>query len=169
MRLAERRDRNDLIGIGMSGEKARLPHFVTTYSMQYQDIVKIVKQCLPILYADKALYDVHQRGCSFSSKKCPTLGSVLSPSLFRSQTRQSSHTWLNVTGSYPCGHGTCRQCCRHNKSKTVTSFSTGRVYSRKNYINCHSKHVIYVIKCKACQMQYVGCTIHSLRVRISEN
>lgn len=54
--MSERRDRNEPFGIGMSGEKAKRPHFVTTYSMHHQDIVKIVKQCPSIIYADQALY-----------------------------------------------------------------------------------------------------------------
>lgn len=142
-------------------------HFVTTYSRQYNQIVAIVKKCLPILYVDKTLYDILQQGYSFSSRRAPTLGSILSPSLFH--PHHPPRTWLSTTGSFPCGTSTCRQCRRHRKTKTVTSFSTGKTYTLKHFINCSSKSVVYVVECSACQIQYVGCTIRHLRIRVSEH
>lgn len=80
-----------------------------------------------------------------------------------------SHRWLRMVGSYPCGFFTCKQCIRHKKSRNVTSFSTRESYSLRNYINCNSKMVIYIIECSTYQLQYIGCTIQNVRVRISEH
>lgn len=84
-------------------------------------------------------------------------------------SRRNSNSWLGAVGSYPCGFTTCKQCIRHKKSKTVTSFSTGRSHTLWNYINCNSEMVIYVTECSICQLQYIGCTIFNLRVRISKH
>lgn len=144
-------------------------NFVTTFSLEYNKIVAILKECLPILYADKDLYSVIKGGCNFSCRRAPSLGSMLSPSLFCSRKPNKPQTWLSTTGSYMCGLNTCKQCHKHKKSTSVTSFTTNKTYAIKQYINCSSKSVVYVIQCSACNLQYVGCTIRPLRVRISEH
>lgn len=124
--------------------------------------MKMIKHCLPILYADKTLYDILKQGCKFSRKKAPTLGTMLSPSLFHSHSPPSSSLWPETVGSYPCGFATCKQFKIHKKSRSVTSFSQ-KTYSLKNYINYNSKMVVYIKECSICQMQYVGCIIHNLQ------
>lgn len=135
-------------------------------------MVSIIKHCLPVLYADKkTLHHILRQGCSFSSKKAPNLGTMLSPSLFRSTS--PSISWLGTVRFYPCGYNcgynTWTQCKRHRKSKSVISFSTSRTYPVKSFINCNSKMIVYLIDCSTCRVQYVGCTICNLRIRISEH
>lgn len=112
---------------------------------------------------------VVQGGCRFSGGGAPGLGGVLSPSLFCSQGSNKSRTWLSTVGSCMCGRGTCGQCHRHKKAPQFFLFLPRKHIPSKQYINCNSKSVVYVIQCSACSLQYVGCTIRPLRVRISKH
>lgn len=40
-----------------------------------------------------------------------------------------------------------------------------RQYSLKQFLNCNTRYVVYVITCKACPTQYVGRTTKHLRDR----
>lgn len=74
--------------------------FVTTFSKEYKQVVDIIKRNLPILYSGTGLHKVLGVGCHFSSRRAPTLDSLLSLSLFTSQKHQP--TWLSYPGSFPC-------------------------------------------------------------------
>lgn len=36
-------------------------------------------------------------------------------------------------------------------------------------MNCNSHHVVYVIHCTACRINYIGCTIRKLKTRVAEH
>lgn len=91
--------------------------------------------------------------------KAPTLGQVLSFSLFCSQAA-SSATWLNQKGLYPCGHTIC---IIMKTSTVITLYSNGSKYNMRCYINCNTRDVIYVISCEPCSVQYVGHTTQKLK------
>lgn len=85
------RDRNILLGkpnVQKGGEVCTYKNnfiaiFVTTFSIEYHHIVNIIKKNLPILYTDKELHAVLGPGCRFWSRRAPTLGTLLSPSLLK--------------------------------------------------------------------------------------
>lgn len=47
--------------------------------------------------------------------------------------------------------------------------SKNRIYDIKSFINCNTRYVIYLITCKACRVQYVGCTTGRLRDRLNDH
>lgn len=71
--------------------------FTTTFSLQYNQVVRIVKRYLPILSADERMKSILDTPVKFVAKKALTLGSMVSPSLFRSRITQRD-TWLSTVG-----------------------------------------------------------------------
>lgn len=99
------------------------------------------------------------------SKQClvraPTLGRSLSPSLFSSKTVH--HGWLTFKGTFKCGIKSCIYCGFIKTGQCVTSCSNSREFEIKSFMNCNTKHIVYVITCTLCNIQYVGRTIRRLR------
>uniref|UniRef100_A0A803JV49 Helix-turn-helix domain-containing protein n=1 Tax=Xenopus tropicalis TaxID=8364 RepID=A0A803JV49_XENTR len=91
----------------MEGKKD-VPIFVTIYSRQFYKIKKIIQNLLPVLLNDPQLAPVVVDGCKFVSRRAPTLGNYLSPTVLKSAKAKA--TWLNIKGTYPCGARRCITC-----------------------------------------------------------
>lgn len=50
-----------------------------------------------------------------------------------------------------------------------TTNLTNSVPHINNFLNCNSTQVIYMIKGKLCNLQYIGCTTRKLKVRVREH
>ena len=107
----------------------------------------------------------------------------------RSQTRSNSQGRLNAdteqtthiqtrnlfhkrTITRPCGERNCLLCAR----LTDTCFILSKTHKRRHYIRyvgptitCTTQRVVYLIRCKRCNKQYVGQTRRQLRHRISDH
>ena len=62
-------------------------------------------------------------------------------------------------------------CCKLYGSfaTTITSNSTHESIQLKQYTNCHTQNVIYLITCDKCQEQYVGETGNSIHTRANQH
>ena len=73
-----------------------------------------------------------------------------------------------VGGMFKCGSRKCNVC-----DVLVGSSFESHVECRKFHIShhfdCNSEGVVYLVTCKACKMQYVGCTITSFRLRFNNH
>ncbi|OCT70327.1 hypothetical protein XELAEV_18037251mg [Xenopus laevis] len=67
-----------------------------------------------------------------------------------------------------CGSNRCLTC-KYLKSQEIRSTVTRKTYSIKQFVNCNSTGVIYLITCKKCNKQYIGCTMISAKERIREH
>ncbi|KAG9465212.1 hypothetical protein GDO78_018666 [Eleutherodactylus coqui] len=73
------------------------------------------------------------------------------------------------TGAYRCGTPGCE--CRENichRRQSVDMGTDSISFQIKQYLNCGSEHLIYLIECP-CQKRYVGRTINTLRNRINQH
>lgn len=138
--------------------------FSTIYSPQYRKITNIIKKHLPLLRGNRKMCTILDTGIRYVSRRAPTLGSIISPSLFTVET--PSANWLSTRGFFGCGSARCTACKYAKNSQSVVSVSNGSTHQIRSYINCNSKYVIYVITCNICKIQYVGCTTTPLKVRI---
>ncbi|XP_056424913.1 extracellular calcium-sensing receptor-like [Hyla sarda] len=77
--------------------------FCTKYSLEYKRICNIIHKYMPIVLCDPAFQGVFPTGYKCISRRAPTIGQSISPSLFSTQ-QKSQPTWLRYMGSYRCGH-----------------------------------------------------------------
>ena len=82
-------------------------------------------------------------------------GEHIEPSI----TRNATSMVENDNGCYPCGKN-CAYCTLVDKSKgnTFKSVSNGKMFKIRQKINCTSKNLIYMVRCKRCNLQGVGHT-----------
>ena len=68
-------------------------------------------------------------------------------------------------GSSGCGKKRCDICPYIDETSSFQS-QEGREYKiRAENLNCDSKHVVYLVTCKTCGVQYVGSTCPPFRLR----
>lgn len=158
-------DRSSLLNTvtNRKGNRSRVV-FSTPYSTDYTNICKIIKKHLPVLTSDPVISEVLSDGLQCVARRATTLGNKLCPSLIQTtQTHQPS--WLKHLGCYRCGHNICICCKFINVSRIFTSTNTGLIYNVKQYINCNTTFVVYLITCHTCNTQYVGSTMCKLKDR----
>lgn len=148
-------------------ESAQLT-FSTQYSPQFGSITKIIDKYLPMLSSDDNLRSVLNNRVRYVSKRASTLGSIVSLSLYLSESHTPTR-WLNTVCFISCGHTRCLVCSHILKQNTFGSLSTGKTYKMRQFMNCNSKFVVYAINCISCSVQYVGCTTNSFKTRIRKH
>lgn len=127
--------------------------FSTVYIRQFDQIKCIVHKHLTLLSAVDSLHDVLQNGVHFVSRRAPTIRDRVSPSIFVSKS-PSNYNCLTLKGFYHCSHRQCTMCGFAQVPQTFTSSYSG------------ARYIVYLITCKSCKIQYVGCTTSTLKTRI---
>ncbi|KAJ1169165.1 hypothetical protein NDU88_001071, partial [Pleurodeles waltl] len=137
--------------------------------VNYTRTAALLQKCMNkhwhVLTADPYLKGIISDTSVLTYCRGRTLKNILCPS-YRAAHQQEN--WLTSCnkGFYKCGH--CGMC-RLSKSGISTFKSLAGDQFRINYnITCDSKFIIYMITCK-CGLYYVGSTIRSLRIRVSEH
>lgn len=164
--LLQKKSRHDYLHMGKKQSdtsKERPLTFVTMFSTRFDDTKKVVNRYLPILYQDRALDNILWDGVKFVARKVRSLGNIVLPSAPPSSKQT---TWLTCTGFFKCGHGRCGVCRFVNQTKTFCANHNPQQQRIGSFLNCSTDHVIYLVTCTACNVQYIGCTVRKLRVRI---
>ncbi|OCT78099.1 hypothetical protein XELAEV_18029202mg [Xenopus laevis] len=78
-------------------------------------------------------------------KRGPSLGSILSPSLFKDIDVHSSTRWLTTKGCYRCGGTRCGTCRYMKPSKTFKGKHDSKSYNINFYANCGTNNIIYLV------------------------
>lgn len=139
--------------------------FSTMFSLQYKQIVGIIKKHLPLLSAESSMQKIMDKGVSFISRRAPTIGGKDLSSLFFKESTNKD-TWLSAKVYYRCGHQLCTACGYSRLTHMFQSCCTGESCKIKLFINCNTKCVVYLVSCVLCNIQYVGCTTSPLKIRI---
>lgn len=92
--------------------------FVTTYSVEFNEVSKIFKKNLPILKGDPDLAEILSTPPRVVSRRAQSLGSVLAPSMVSSREKKAQKSRLSTQGSYRCGAKRCGCCKVMEPSKT---------------------------------------------------
>ncbi len=70
-----------------------------------------------------------------------------------------------------CNHPSCLTCSHLITTPYVRSLRKGTAHNlcSKDTLNCSSSHIIYVVTCTKCGVQYVGMTTQTLKARFSQH
>lgn len=169
--IVRKKSRSDLINPStrksINRPSTDKPTLVVEYSSQFPQIKEIVDKYLPILMEDDALSEILRYGWQTVSRRPRTLGNILSPSFF--SWKGQSHTWLRQQGFYKCAYNPCKTCKYAFQCKEFKNSDESCTYKIKQFINCNSQNVVYVIRCEICKLNYVGCTTTKLKTRALEH
>lgn len=139
--------------------------FSTPYSVEFKYISGIIHKYLLVPDSDPVLSEILKEGCKIVARKAPTVANILAPSWVQT-VRPKTQTWLIYRGCFKCGHGTCICCSVMNVSNNFVSAVTQQTYKMKQYSNCNTSYVVYLMTCAICIEQYVGSTKCPLKVHI---
>lgn len=78
-------------------------------------------------------------------------------------------TWLQHKECYSCGRNHCRLCKYINRTDIFSSYSYESNFRVYALTNCNTTHVVYLVDCTQCMLQYIGFTIRKAKVRLSEH
>ena len=71
--------------------------------------------------------------------------------------------------SEPCDRLHCHTCEYVRECESVKSNTNNFVFKLCHDLDCDSRNIIYLIQCKECDMQYIGQTGRSLRLRLNNH
>lgn len=139
--------------------------FVTEYSTASKQVKNIIKKHWNILQCDPSLQHLSSSPPRFCFKRGQNIRDIVVSSTYMETPKT---TWLDrgLNGNFRCGK--CA-CCSHTFDTKVFSHPhSGKKYHIKEFINCQSTHVVYMLKCP-CGLLYVGQTKRNLKMRIAEH
>lgn len=142
----------------------RISVFSAPYSVEFKHISNIINKYILVLHADPALQCVLSDGFRQVARKAPTHANILSPSLIKS-AKSKNPKWLHYPGCFKCSHSRCI-CCNYIEVSIHFTSVVMNKYAVKQYFNCNTTYVVYLITCDACATQYVGSTTYTLKTRI---
>ncbi|KAL2083743.1 hypothetical protein ACEWY4_021516 [Coilia grayii] len=168
MGRANQKDRRELLypqPVQHNNEKGIT--FVSQYSTAFKQVKKIINKHWRILECDPNLNHLASCRPRFCFKRGKNIRDIVVTSMYQQPTQNS---WLaqqqQILGNYRCGR--CIHCANTSNTKTFAHPQSGQIYRIKDFINCSSTHVIYVLTCP-CGLMYVGQTKRNLKLRIAEH
>uniref|UniRef100_A0A8C5QN04 GIY-YIG domain-containing protein n=1 Tax=Leptobrachium leishanense TaxID=445787 RepID=A0A8C5QN04_9ANUR len=144
--------------------------FLTKFNGRSRDIEKALSRCWPVLQNDQVLSKYLPAFPRVIYRKANSVKNSLAPSCLPLENNKelNPHPLLNR----PKGFFKCKMCsmCRDLKAKVdqFKSIRTGKEYYIKEFINCNTTNVVYLLQC-GCGAQYIGKTKRKLKERIYEH
>ena len=161
-------DRKDLLfNKNRKPKRIIIAPLVITYNPGNPNFRKWIQEEISILHQDdktKQLFPkidvVTRQGKNISDK-------VISSRhwKFDQNQRQAGHPHP-PPGNYKKHSKNCKACLRMTEGKVEFSSSkTQRNYKIKRHYTCESTHLVYLVRCRLCNVDYVGQTTQSMRER----
>lgn len=141
---------------------SEVPSLVLDFNVQFKDIEKIIRRHWYILKEDKHLQKILPEKPLIIYKRAPTLRDIIVNNVVEPPPK-NKFSFLNGKGFYPCKY--CYACTHakkkiQGKKQEFKATSTGNIYPIKDFINCYTEGVVYILQC-SCNLQYVGRTIEN--------
>lgn len=154
---AMRLDRNTLRVVLEKTEESVLT-YVSTHNPKNPELFNIIKFNLPILEEDPTMKNILSKFQMIKSKRQPNnLKRFLTKAKFNSDYHHEVKR---------CNRPNCGLCIHLLEGNSIT-FNCGRKFDVHESMNCEVKNVIYVMKCRGCNEEYIGETGNYLRRRVT--
>ena len=146
------------------------PVFSVLYNPKLPSISRIVRKHWNVMTTmDSNMKEIFPEPPMVAYKQPPNLGKQLIRTKLPQKQRKSSRI-REQKGFFKCSKSNCRTCIYAEPTNEITSSNSKEVKVRiKQKIDCETSNVLYRIRCKKCNMEYVGETGRSVRDRISEH
>ena len=132
--------------------------FVSTFNPKNPEVFNIINQNLPILHEDRQMKELYSKYKFIKSKRQPkNLKKLLTKARFDSIPIDSE---VKKCNGKKCG------LCIHLIEGNSFQFKCGTLFEIKQSMSCDVKHLIYVMRCAGCGLEYIGET-GDLRKRVT--
>ena len=152
--------REDLLKQEKREKKYKLT-LTITFHPAFQDLYRILRKAHTILACDKAHQKVFQDVPLVGFRK----GKSLKDLLVRAKVPSLGEAKIGQSG--PCFGKRCGVCPFVKNTQEFASKNGRKYVIRGSTMNCSSSHVVYLLSCKTCGVQYVGSCTTPFRSRFS--
>ena len=136
--------------------------FVTTYHPKLNRLSSLLKKHFHFISNDEKLSNIFNNAPIVAFRKMRSVSNYVIRSDIRQRESQPSST-------YPCKKKSCRTTCHLiNSAASITNSSTKRSTKTVNS-SCHSKNIVYAVRCKKHDLLYIGHTGDELSSRMSKH
>ena len=122
---------------------------VVTYHPSLNCLLRVLKDNLNVLYISREAKAVFSPGLEISSYL----------------VRAKLHPLERCVGSRQCKKRRCEVCTNVTETDTFSSTVTGETFQINHELNCYNNCLIYLLKGKICNKQYVGESTDAFRLR----
>lgn len=147
--------------------KQDFPRIITRFGSQWTEVQRIPDRHWHILRSAPLITNLVSPRPLLTARRACNLGDVLVHSEY---IRTTSESWL-IRSKPPPGMHACEHCsiCRYvHQTDVFANPCGGKNYNIKQFINCSTTQVIYMLTCP-CNQIYIGKTKRQLRIRIGEH
>ena len=151
-------------------EKPKEIFMATTFRPCKNSLTATIKQNWDLLGRSKTTKDIHRSKVTTSYKRPKKLKEILTRArtdYHENKGRTSPDQ--NNTNNNICRTKNCKYCTMLDTSGKMINHVTHTEHSTKHNVTCNSSNLIYCIKCKTCDIQYVGQTKRKIKDRMREH
>jgi len=157
---ARRVPREDTLRDKQPVTNQRIP-FVATFHPALPNIAKILHRLQLVLQSSRRCQGAIGQVPMVAFRRPKSLKDILVHSDLKRQ--------IPDKGCRGCGDRRCRVCDFLVEGTGFKSRVTGRDFIINFRLNCNSDHVVYLLSCAKCEMQYIGSTINKFRTRFNNH
>ena len=141
---------------------------IATFRPCKNSLTATVKQNWDLLGRSKTTKNIHRSKLTTNFKRPKNLKDILT----RARPNYTDIVETSVTNTENkniCTTKNCKYCSMLDTSGKLHNENTNQTHTTKHNITCNSSNLIYCIKCKKCNMQYVGQTKRKIKERTREH
>ena len=167
IKRTENLDRQQLLQTKERSENNKIP-FVVTYNRTLPNIKSILEKHWPTLQIDDNLKEVFNEKPMIAFKRNKNLrdliggNNIVNNKVARRKEQRGK--------CQPCMTKTGNMCCKQVLStETFESTTTCKKYQIRENLTCKSQHLIYLLQCAKCNLQYIGKSEWPMNIRINNH
>ena len=137
-------------------DQKRIP-FIIAYNKTFQNIKQILNKHWHLLQINSNLRTVIEQEPLIAYRRNKSLGDLIgSKEILDGKVGRKNNSKKQLC-CRPCLIRRDNICCQQVlKTNIFRSYRTGETFNIFHRLNCKSSHLIYLLQCRICQLQYVG-------------
>ena len=153
-----------------SKEKDKKNPFITTYIKTLPNVKQIINKHWHLLQINSNLRTAFEQEPLKAYRRNKNLGDFIGSKKILDGKVVCKNNSKKQLYCRPCITRRDNICCQQVlKTNTFTSYRTGETFKIFHQLNCKSSHLIYLLQCRICQLQYVGKSETSFNIRLNNH
>ena len=150
-------------------DQKRIP-FITTYNKTLPNLKHILNKHWHSLQINSNLRTVFEQEPLIAYRRNKNLGNLIGSKKILDDKVVRKYNSKKQVHCRTCLTRRDNNCCQQVlKINTFTSSRTGEMFEIFHQLNCKSSHLIYLLQCGICQLQYVGKSEISFNIRLNKH
>ena len=150
-------------------DQKRIP-FITTYNKTLPNLKQIINKHWHLLQINSNLRTAFEQEPLIAYRRNKNFGDLIGSKKMLDGRVVRENNSKKQLYCRPCLTRRDNICCEQVlKTNTFTNYRTGETFKIFHQLNCKSSHLIYLLQCRICQLQYVGKSETSFNIRLNNH